>query len=129
LLSLYWAAGGTLGLNQLGASLQKEASTLDTSFVILVALTGAAKLLGALVPLGLAFAWGGHRSRRTLAILTWAGGALLTQYGVGDIVGATVGAIRDTTEYAIWYATLWGPVWLLGGLLFLLTAWTSRSER
>jgi hypothetical protein len=32
-------------------------------------------------------------------------------------------------ENAIWYAVLWGPTWLLGGLPFLMTAWTFDSER
>jgi hypothetical protein len=97
--------------------------------VVLVALTGVAKLLGALVPLALVFARGTRRWRKTLTILTWRGGILLTLYGLGDIVGGTVRTIQDSMDNAIWYATLWGPIWLLGGVLFLLTAWTSRSER
>jgi hypothetical protein len=32
-------------------------------------------------------------------------------------------------ENAIWYATLWGPTWLLGGLLFLMTARTFDAEQ
>jgi hypothetical protein len=32
-------------------------------------------------------------------------------------------------ENAIWYAVLWGPTWLLGGVLFLMTAWRFDAER
>jgi hypothetical protein len=32
-------------------------------------------------------------------------------------------------ENAIWYAALWGPTWLLGGLLFLMTAWSFAAAR
>jgi hypothetical protein len=32
-------------------------------------------------------------------------------------------------ENAIWSATLWGPTWLRGGLLFLMTARTFDAER
>jgi hypothetical protein len=50
-LSLYWAAGGTLGVNQLAVSLQERADERETGFVAIVAATGIAKLLGGIVPL------------------------------------------------------------------------------
>jgi hypothetical protein len=54
-LSLYWAVGGTLGVDQLAVSLQERADERETGFVAIVAATGIAKLLGAIVPLWLVF--------------------------------------------------------------------------
>jgi hypothetical protein len=67
--------------------------------------------------------------RRALLILCWAGGALLALYGLVDVVTGSIGAARGTTENAIWYALLWGPTWLLGGVLFLMTAWSLHAEQ
>jgi hypothetical protein len=50
-LSLYWAAGGTLGVDQLAVSLQERADERETGFVAIVAATGIAKLLGGIAPL------------------------------------------------------------------------------
>lgn len=129
LLSLYWAAGGNLGINQLSEGLQEEAADRDAGFIALVAATGIAKIAGALVPLGLVFGNRGPLVHRLLNVLTWLGGVFLTIYGLGDTIGGSVRAWNGSMENAIWYAVLWGPIWLLGGILFLLTAWTQRRER
>ena len=128
-LSLYWAAGGTLGVDQLAVSLQERADERETGFVALVAATGIAKLLGAIVPLWLVFGAPSGTVRKVLLLLCWAGGALLALYGLTDIVAGSIRAVRGTMENAIWYAVLWGPTWLLGGVLFLMTAWTFDAER
>jgi Protein of unknown function (DUF3995) len=52
-LSLYWVAGGTLGVDQLAVSLQERADDRETGFVAILAATGVAKLMGAIVPFGL----------------------------------------------------------------------------
>jgi hypothetical protein len=129
LLSLYWAAGGMLGVDRLAVSLQERAEERETGFVLLVAATGVAKLLGAIVPLWLVFRAPSRAVRRALLILCWAGGALLALYGLVDVVTGSIGAARGTTENAIWYALLWGPTWLLGGVLFLMTAWSLHAEQ
>jgi Protein of unknown function (DUF3995) len=128
ILSLYWAAGGTLGVDQLSVSLQDRADERETGFVAIVAATGIAKLLGAIVPLWLVFRPPSRTARKVLLFLCWVGGVLLALYGLTDIVAGSIRAARGTMENAIWYATLWGPTWLLGGLLFLMTAWTFHSE-
>ena len=129
-LSLYWAAGGTLGVDQLAVSLQERADERETGFIAIVSVTGIAKLLGAIVPLWLVFGPLPSRAvRKGLLLLCWAGGALLAIYGLTDIVTGSIRAARGTTENAIWYAVLWGPTWLLGGVLFLMTAWTLDAER
>jgi hypothetical protein len=127
-LSLYWAAGGTLGVDQLAASLQERADERAAGFVALVAATGIAQLAGALVPLWLLFDSPSRSVRRLLLFLCWAGGALLALYSLTDVVTGSIGAARGTTDSAIWYGVLWGPTWLLGGLLFLITAWGSTQR-
>jgi hypothetical protein len=129
LLSLYWAAGGTLGVDQLAVSLQKRADERETGFVAIVAATGIAKLAGAIVPLWLVFRRLSQTVRKALLFLCWAGGALLAVYGLTDSVAGSIRAARGTMENAIWYAALWGPIWLLGGLPFLMTAWRFHAER
>jgi Protein of unknown function (DUF3995) len=108
-LSLYWAAGGTLGVDQLAASLQEDADERATGFVAIVAATGIAKLLGAIVPLSLVFRPHSRTARKVLLSLCWAGGAVLAVYGLTDVVTGSIGAAPGTTENAIWYAVLWGP--------------------
>jgi Protein of unknown function (DUF3995) len=128
-LSLYWAAGGTFGVDQLAVSLQERADERTTGFVALVAATGIAKLVGALVPFWLAFGPPSPAGRKLQLFLCWAGGGLLAVYGLTDVVTGSIRAARGTMENAIWYAALWGPTWLLGGLLFLMTAWSFAAAR
>jgi hypothetical protein len=128
-LSLYWAAGGTLGVDQLSVSLQRRADERNAGFVVIVAATGIAKLLGAVVPLWLVFRHPSGTVRKALLSLCWVGEALLALYGLTDVVSGSVRAAWGTMENAIWYAVLWGPTWLLGGVLFLMTAWTFGTER
>jgi hypothetical protein len=85
--------------------------------------------LGAIVPLWLVFRPPSRTVRKVLLFLCWAGGALLALYGLTDVVAGSIRAARGTMENAIWYAVLWGPTWLLGGVLFLMTAWTFDAER
>jgi hypothetical protein len=129
LVSFYWAAGGTLGVDQLAVSLQERADEREAGFVALVTATGIAKLLAAIVPLWLVFRPLSQRERRLLPFLCWAGGALLAAYGLADVVASSIHAARGTMENAIWYAALWGPIWLLGGVLFLMTAWRFDAGR
>ena len=113
----------------MAVSLQERADERETGFVATVAATGIAKLLGAIVPLWLVFRPPSGTIRKVLLLLCWAGGALLALYGLTDVVTGSIRAARGTMENAIWYAVLWGPTWLLGGVLFLLTAWTFDAER
>jgi hypothetical protein len=91
--------------------------------------TGIAKLVGTIVPLWLVFGRPSRSVRKLLLLLCWAGGALLALYGLTDVVTGSIRATRGTMENAIWYAVLWGQTWLLGGLLFVMTAWTFGQAR
>lgn len=79
-----------------------------------------------MVPILLGFGLLTAIPRRLLALLCWIGGGFCTLYGLGDMIGGLTRAV-DGAENAIWYAVLWGPIWLLGGILYLGVAWSWRS--
>lgn len=137
LVSFYWAAGGTIGMRTLSRSIQEMAERREPSFVATVWLTGVAKIVGGTIPLALAFGAWRRVTRRLLSLLCWAGGALLgallVLYGLGDMIRAalvlgSVIAVDTEADRNIvrWYLFLWGPVWVIGGVCFLLTAWYHR---
>lgn len=136
LVSMYWAAGGTIGESTLSRSIQDMAERREPAFVATLWGTAAAKVLGGLLPLALAFGWWRGVPRRLLLILCWVGGVLLVLYGLGDMIRATLvigGAIEVESpvdrDIARWYLLLWGPVWVAGGVCFLTTAWHYRRSR
>jgi hypothetical protein len=55
----------------------------------------------------------------------WATGVALALYGALGLINgglAQVGAVQPVDANAArWYFVLWGPIWLLGGLLMLAT--------
>lgn len=136
LVSFYWGAGGTIGGNTLSRSIQDLAERREPGFVATVWITGVAKVLGGLLPLALAFGWWRRFPRGALSILCWVGGVLLVLYGLGDVIRAVLvitGALdvphpedRDITR---WYLWLWGPVWIVGGICYLATAWSYGRSR
>nr|MBA3275401.1 DUF3995 domain-containing protein [Chloroflexia bacterium] len=94
--------------------------------------TAVGKVIGGLVPLALAFDLWLTVPRRLASLLTWLGGVFLTLYGLGDMIGAVLvlnGVMGNRDDSTVWYLVLWGPIWLLGGVLFLGTAWFHRRER
>ena len=92
-------------------------------------ITGVAKILGGFLPLALAFGWWSRVPRRVLVVLCGLGGVLLTLYGLGDmarsaliLAGIGRAGAEDEIRTAWWYLGLWGPVWVIGGILFGATA-------
>jgi len=136
LVSMYWAAGGTIGESTLSRSIQDMAERREPAFVVTLWGTGIAKVIGGLVPMALAFGWWRNIPRGLLHILCWAGGVLLLLYGQGDMLRATLvigGAIEVESpvdrDIARSYLLLWRPVWLTSGIGFLATARHYRRSR
>jgi len=136
LVSMYWAAGGTIGESTLSRSIQDMAERREPAFVVTLWGTGIAKVIGGLVPMALAFGWWNGIPRRFLYVLCCTGGVLLLLYGLGDMTRAILVMTEvievDSTvdrDIARWYLLLWGPVWLTGGIGFLATAWHYRRSR
>ena len=139
-ISFYWAAGGTAGSDTIGPAITSMAH--DPAFIALLWITGTLKLLGGLLALALVRPWGRALPRRVLLTAAWGGGILMALYGGASWVqeGLMVtGVIRIPAGLgqtaAVWHVLLWDPWWLLGGILFLIAAWSfgrrtsDRSER
>jgi hypothetical protein len=130
----YWAAGGTLR-RQFGSDLRNLSLERDPALVAVLWLTGASKVVGGLLGLALAGVWARCCPRLGLLVLGWGGGALLAVYGgVPLIMNALqfggllrVGGSVDWTTLR-WHLLVWDPSWLLGGLLFLLAAWSYTTR-
>ena len=134
LMSFYWALGGEFGVNTLGSGIQ--ALSHDPGFVAVVWLTGVAKVVGGLFALTLVRPWARWLPPIWKLVLAWAGGIGLALYGgVQLIIEGLVlgGAIRVSGavdwEGLRWHVWLWDPLWLLGGVLFLLAAWQYQRAR
>ena len=131
-MSFYWALGGTTGLNTV--SLGQEAAG-KSWFITVLWVTGILKVIGGLLALALIQPWGRRIPRLLLLIAAWSVGAVLVIHG-GDFViqgiltetGLISFSNPATWTSAHWQAFMWGPWWLLGGLLFCLAAWNYQSS-
>ncbi len=124
--SAYWAAGGTVGLGTLSPEITERVG--DPEFVAVVWVTGALKALAGMLAFALAGLWP-RLPRWPVLFGGWGTGVLLTLYGAAGLTQAvlTLAGVLDAREpdhtTLLWYALLWEPFWLLGGILFLLAAW------
>jgi hypothetical protein len=134
-ISFYWASGGDAGVGALAQSIQELARKRDALFVAEVWATGALKLLAGVMALALVRPWGGIVPGRLLRIAVWAIGAILVLYGGSNLIqnvlieAGVMGVPASMGAQAVrWYLFLWEPYWVLGGLLFLGAAWSTRNR-
>jgi hypothetical protein len=130
LLSLWWAAGGMLAVSTLARSIRDAARAGDDAMLRMALVTGLLKLAGGALALLSLRPPGNRRVRMVMLSLLWGAGVLLTLYGVLGMVekvlwvtGATDVPASFGEDAVVWYLVLWEPVWIVGGALFLLTAW------
>lgn len=97
--------------------------------------TAALKALAGLIALALVRPWGERLPRRLLLVAAWLTGALLTLYGIANLVdhARMVAGLRAIPPVlgeraARWHLVFWDPFWLLGGILFLMAARTSGRQ-
>jgi hypothetical protein len=128
-MSFYWAAGGELGLSTLAEVIQDQAAEGDTTMFWSTLLTGVVKVIGGMLALATVQPWGRAIPKRALLWLIRAGGVLLTLYGVAGLIEKLlmVTCVMDIPESigrgpVWWYLFFWEPWWILGGVLFLMTA-------
>jgi len=128
-VSVYWAAGGTVGASTQMVSIERLAEERDRQFVTVLWLSAALKLSGALLALALVRPWGAFLPSRLLLITAWLGGVCGVLYGGAGIVvdalrAAGVVALPDPADAGriYWHLLLWDPWWALGGALFCLAA-------
>lgn len=130
LVSLYWAAGGEIGISTLAQVLQDRAREGDGAMRLQTLVTGLLKIAGGGLALATIRPWGRRLPRRPLLLMVGGVGTLYALYGV---LGFTEKVLMATgvigipdgfgEEAVVWYLVLWEPTWMLGGALFLLTAW------
>ena len=126
--SAYWAAGGTGGAGTIARSLADRAAERDPELV--ATLWGAAVLKAMVAALALALARPATaRFARVVRLAGWITGGALTLYGAVGLIEFALMALgardvpTDVGDTAmLWYVFLWEPLWLLGGLLFLVAA-------
>ncbi len=135
LLSLYWAAGGMIGISTLAQTIQDDARNGNAGMLLLTAITGVLKVGAGLLALATIQQWGRLISRRGLLVTLWVIGTVFTLYGVANFVdkllmATGVRSVPDAVgeDVVLWYLVLWEPFWTLGGVLFLLTAWTFQRS-
>ena len=129
-LSVYWAAGGTAGAETIGEAITKPVLARDPGWVALLWATGALKMLGGLFALALVQPWGRGIPRWMRLSGAWGAGALLLLYGGASMIQfglMAAGALSVPASVGAtavrWHLLLWEPWWMLGGVLFMATAW------
>jgi hypothetical protein len=131
LLSFYWAAGGMVGMSLLSDGIHEMAADRETWFISLIWTVAILKSALALILLGLTRGWQFPLLPGWMPLAAaWAAGAVLTFYGLIQIVSLTMGGLilNDGQELpqAFWaYLLLWAPIWLAIGIAATLTAWRS----
>lgn len=129
-VSLYWATGGTAGLDTLGGTIEERARAGDP--VIMRANWAAVvlKILGGVLALALVQPWGRRLPRRVMLAAAWTGAAVLILYGTVQTAGVALVALDviQVTEpieptALRWRLFLWEPWFLLWGLLLAAAAW------
>lgn len=129
LLSLYWAVGGDLGISTLAHTIQESAREGDEQMRLTTVITGWLKIAAGALALWTLRPVGGRRLRTVGLSLLWGCAILFSLYGVlGFIEKLLMGfGVLDVPDglgedVVWWYVVLWEPVWILGGVLFFMTA-------
>ncbi|MGI8687112.1 MAG: DUF3995 domain-containing protein [Thermomicrobiales bacterium] len=137
-LSFYWAAGGTAGVSTNAPAITRPVLARDPTWIAILWGTGALKIIAGLLALALVRPWGRALPRWLLLTAAWGAGAMMAGYeGAASLVQhalMVVGVVSTPAGLgplaARWHLVLWDPWWLIGGILFCLTAWHySRQSR
>ena len=133
-LNLYWTFGGRWLTEFLGASLQQGIADNDQQLMIANTIGGIGKFgLGAVAILTILPA-----AKRVphwlMTLVTFGSGVLLVLYGLANwsIVSLAMMNLIDVPssigeDQLPWYFWLWEPLWIIGGVLLILTWWDWRK--
>ncbi len=119
---VYWATGGTVGLGTLSQGIRDAAATGDPELYAALWITVVLEVVGIFLALGLAHVGRRRLTRAALALTGSGAGTVLAAHGA-LFIGFGLAAVLRGQPVSIelrWYALLWGPWFLLGGILFLL---------
>ncbi|KZO01797.1 DUF3995 domain-containing protein [Pseudobacillus badius] len=131
-LTFYWASGGMLGVRSLGGVIYEKALSGDENFLSIVRLTGVVKMFGGFFLLLLLRDWP-ESMRKVLYYLSLAGGVCLFLYGLANFTTLILDCFAvlnlELEEYSLkWRMLFWEPFWMLGGILFILSAKGFRGK-
>jgi hypothetical protein len=129
-ISIYWGLGGTFGMETVGEGMLELALSGDAQLMLINWVSVVGKIGLGLLVLALLRNWGGDGLRRLLRIGLWIGGILMLLYGGLNLIqhvlmvtgNVPIASLLGTPEAVRWHIFLWDPWWMLGGILFLLTA-------
>ena len=134
-LNLWWSFGGDFLLDRLGMRVQEQAAEGDTMLLVINTLGGLGKIAIGLLALGTISRWGRRIPRRLHLALLYAGGVLLMLYGGANwtqMLLVELGMVEVPpsigAEQVRWYLILWEPIWIVGGVLMVLTAEAYRRR-
>jgi hypothetical protein len=131
-LSVYWAAGGTLGLSLLSEGIQELGEERPADFVALVWGVALVKLVVSMLALAIARGWSLPIPVWLIKLVVWGTGVVLSLYGAVMAVTMVVsGIILEITEpeQGFWaYLFLWAPLWTVIGVSYLLTGLRMRAD-
>ena len=126
-LSVAWALGADIGVGTLAVAIRERVD--DPGFRGVILGTAVLKAAAGVVALALVRPWRRWRHGRAAVALAWVAAAVLLFYGTARWVQAV---LWETGVHEIpaqvgataarWNLLFWDPVWVLGGLLFLLAA-------
>ena len=126
--SFYWAAGGTGSLEStVSPDIVRLARERVPLFMAVLWITGAMKVFAGLVALALVRKWGRFFPGWMLLTLAWGAGTLLVWHGALFVGAGSLmlgGFMPDPPSSGLWvvvrwYTFLWGPWFVLGGVLFM----------
>lgn len=135
LMSFYWALGGTAGLDSASPAARQLLTAGGSGAAAVIWITGVLKLAGGVLALALVQPWG-EKVPRWLLLIPGLGGAVLLAVHGGDFLirgllwQSGLLAVPETVDSTViaGYTFLWGPWWVLGGLLFGVAAWDYRRR-
>lgn len=136
LVSLYWALGGKVGLDTVGALATTMARSGGATAALVLGAVVALKVLGAVLALGLVQRWGRVLPQSWLLAVAGVASVLLILYGGIEVIAEAlveVGVIRPAGPVdwrALgWHLGLWDPLFLVWGLLLAVATWSSLKGR
>lgn len=130
LVSVFWAVGGTTGLDTVGGELERLGRERDPLMLMVIWLAVALKLTAATLGLAVAREWGRRLPRWLVLTLAWGAATVLVLYGGVMVIGQALvkagvfqaAADMDWTAFH-WHLFLWDPSFLLWGLLLGAATW------
>jgi hypothetical protein len=134
-VSLYWALGGTGGLNTVGGFAERAARSPGRAALTLIWATVVVKVLGGLLALSLVRPWGASVPRRLVLLAGTAASALLIMYGGVLVIAAVLvetGVVRPGTPIDWrgfrWHLGLWDLWFLIWGVLLGIAVWRFHRD-